>query len=78
MMAKNVVVPLDELFESSGFSNATCGKCGKRFGWTGRLSEKPPCPKCGAHQEPKRKASPSQRGLFDGLDEDDPQAWAHL
>ena len=28
-------------------NDATCGKCGKRFGWAGRTVDRPPCPQCG-------------------------------
>lgn len=31
----------------AGFFDATCPKCGKRFGWSGELVERPPCPGCG-------------------------------
>jgi predicted nucleic-acid-binding Zn-ribbon protein len=27
--------------------DASCPKCGKRFGWTGSMVNKPACPKCG-------------------------------
>lgn len=30
-----------------GFLDATCRVCGKRFGWTGKLTDRPPCPGCG-------------------------------
>lgn len=30
----------------SAFNDARCS-CGKRFGWVGKLTDKPPCPKCG-------------------------------
>ncbi len=30
--------------------DATCPKCQKRFGWSGKLTDKPPCPRCG-HQD---------------------------
>jgi hypothetical protein len=29
-----------------GFNDAKC-VCGRRFGWAGRLTDKPPCPHCG-------------------------------
>lgn len=29
------------------FNDATCPKCGNRYGWMGTLLEKPPCDKCG-------------------------------
>ena len=28
-------------------NDVTCPKCKKRFGWTGRLTDCPSCPKCG-------------------------------
>lgn len=31
------------------FFDARCTKCGARIGWTGKLSDKPPCYKCGHH-----------------------------
>jgi len=36
-----------------GFNDATCLKCGHRYGWQGKLTDKPACPKCG--QEPNRE-----------------------
>ncbi len=30
-----------------GFMDGTCPKCKKRFGWTGRVVDRPACPKCG-------------------------------
>lgn len=27
--------------------DASCRKCGKRFGWQGILTDRPPCPECG-------------------------------
>lgn len=32
-----------------GFFDASCPKCGKRFGWSGEITNRPPCPRCG-HQ----------------------------
>lgn len=29
------------------FNDASCPKCRKKFGWIGRLVDKPACPKCG-------------------------------
>ncbi len=31
----------------NAMNDATCGKCGRRFGWYGRLVNRPPCPDCG-------------------------------
>jgi len=28
-------------------NDATCPKCGKRFGWVGPVTSMPPCPRCG-------------------------------
>jgi len=30
-----------------GFFDVQCRHCGKRFGWYGRLADRPPCPRCG-------------------------------
>lgn len=27
-------------------NDATCPKCGKRFGWAGEVVDRPPCPNC--------------------------------
>lgn len=27
-------------------TDATCSRCGKRFGWMGALKDCPPCPRC--------------------------------
>lgn len=32
--------------------DASCPKCGKRFGWHGHVTDRPPCPRC-AHQIPR-------------------------
>lgn len=29
------------------FMDATCSKCGKRFGWVGKVTDRPACPNCG-------------------------------
>ena len=34
---------------SNGFIDARCEKCGADIGWFGKMSDRPPCPKCG-HQ----------------------------
>jgi predicted nucleic acid-binding Zn-ribbon protein len=36
------------------FNDASCPKCGRRFGWVGEMIDRPPCPKCG-HQIPKEE-----------------------
>jgi hypothetical protein len=43
-----------------------CEKCGKKFGYAGKFSDQPPCPKCG-HQKPKDKLE----GIQKILDEDE-------
>jgi hypothetical protein len=30
-----------------GCFDVQCRHCGKRFGWQGRLADRPPCPRCG-------------------------------
>jgi len=32
---------------------ATCPSCGKRFGWTGEFTQKPPCPRCECREDPE-------------------------
>jgi ribosome-binding protein aMBF1 (putative translation factor) len=34
------------------FIDVLCPKCRRRFGWQGRMVDRPPCPRCG-HQAPK-------------------------
>lgn len=41
----------------SGFYDATCTKCRKRFGWCGELKDKPPCPKCRHHDKISQEES---------------------
>lgn len=36
------------------FIDGTCLKCGRRYGWQGKIVDQPPCPKCG--NEPDREA----------------------
>ena len=69
--------------DSFGFFDATCTKCHKRFGWSGRLSDKPACPKCGQRDPPptidiRPPKATGDQGLFDGRRGNDPQAWAHI
>lgn len=42
--------------------DATCPKCKKRFGWSGSLMNRPPCPKCG-HTIPKEELEADQKEL---------------
>jgi hypothetical protein len=37
-----------------GFFDVQCGRCGRRFGWSGRASDRPPCPGCGGLPEPRK------------------------
>lgn len=37
-----------------GFMDATCEKCGKRIGWFGNLSDRPPCSGCGHAIDPEK------------------------
>lgn len=32
---------------ANAFNDARCPKCSKRFGWTGKMTDRPPCPGCG-------------------------------
>ena len=34
--------------------DAQCPKCRKRFGWSGRMVDKPACPRCG-HADPREE-----------------------
>lgn len=34
--------------------DASCPKCGRRFGWCGSMSNRPACPKCG-HRPPQEE-----------------------
>lgn len=36
------------------FVDGTCPKCQMRFGWSGDMIDRPPCPKCG-HQLPREE-----------------------
>jgi DNA-binding XRE family transcriptional regulator len=33
--------------ETIAFMDAACPRCHKRFGWHGRVVDRPPCPRCG-------------------------------
>lgn len=35
----------------ASFIDATCTKCGRKYGWCGEMKDRPKCPKCG-HLEP--------------------------
>lgn len=48
----------------SAFNDGQCPKCGKRFGWTGKVSDRPPCPKCG-HQLPKEELEAADKQMED-------------
>jgi len=37
--------------------DASCPKCGRRFGWCGELRDKPPCPRCGHRDDPAELAA---------------------
>lgn len=37
---------------SNAFFDASCRKCKRRIGWTGKVTDQPPCPTCGT--EPDR------------------------
>lgn len=39
-----------------------CPKCSKRFGWRGKVTERPPCPRCG-HQLPREQLEKDQATL---------------
>ncbi len=45
-----------------GMIDAQCPKCKHRYGWTGELVHKPPCPRCG-HQVPRAQLEADQRRL---------------
>jgi len=40
----------------NAFCDATCPRCGKRFGWTGGTQDRPPCPRCQHTVDPKELA----------------------
>jgi len=44
------------------FYDGHCPKCGRRIGWAGRASDRPPCPRCG-HQLPPEKLEAADREL---------------
>jgi len=56
---------------ATGFYDARCPKCGKRFGWHGRLTDKPACPRCGHRDDPAalaRDEAEIERVLQDDFD----------
>jgi hypothetical protein len=38
------------------FIDLTCGKCKRRYGWCGELTDCKPCPSCGWKPDPKEMA----------------------
>lgn len=42
--------------------NARCECCGKRFGWSGRITDRPPCPRCG-HRPPQGELEAAAKKL---------------
>lgn len=40
----------------SAFIDVRC-RCGKRFGWCGAMSDRPPCPRCGFRPGPDEDAA---------------------
>jgi len=42
--------------------DATCKKCGKRFGWTGGAIDRPPCPGC-RDKIPREELEKSQKHI---------------
>lgn len=46
----------------SAFNDATCGRCGRRFGWTGEMKDRPKCPRCG-HRPPQKELDEAQREM---------------
>ena len=36
-----------------GFFDTTCPKCQKRFGWHGKITDRPLCPRCGHNTTPE-------------------------
>jgi len=36
-----------------GFFDVACPKCQKRYGWHGKITDEPPCPKCGHRITPE-------------------------
>ena len=51
-----------------GMMDATCRKCGHRFGWAGDLMDRPPCPECG-DEIPAAELERVQRQLEKDLQE---------
>lgn len=47
-------------------NDATCPKCCHRFGWTGSLTDRPPCPRC-KHTIPKSSLLEAQKIIDDAV-----------
>ena len=47
----------------SAMMDARCEKCGKRFGWSGEVADRPPCPRCGHQIDPAKLAA--DQAVFD-------------
>lgn len=46
------------------FYDASCDKCGRRFGWQGELTDRPNCPRCG-HRPPDKELADAQAKMDD-------------
>lgn len=44
------------------FIDVCCPKCGKKYGWFGEMSNRPPCPKC-KHQVPYDPDDPDEKEM---------------
>jgi PHP family Zn ribbon phosphoesterase len=44
-----------------GFFDASCPKCKRRYGWSGTVKDRPPCPKCGYRVPPAPPAKEKER-----------------
>jgi PHP family Zn ribbon phosphoesterase len=60
----------------SAFNDGTCPRCRKRFGWQGKLTDRPPCPKCGHKVDPdvlqrdQEEMDRIERELFGDVEDD--------
>ena len=45
------------------FYDARCKKCDKKFGWTGQLIDRPPCPRCGDKGPPLSELKKTQEEM---------------
>lgn len=45
----------------TGFFDAICPVCGKRYGWCGRLIDRPACPRCEHNISPQELESDEQQ-----------------